>query len=133
MLCRSRARDNTIFDCSIRRFWAVQILLVQTVVPIFRRSELPFDEQILHVGRQFQGVAIGDDKVGDFALFERAYLAPKAKNLRWIDGDGSQRFVVGQTMGNGVGRILSEAPRERVIEAGDGELYASGRQFGGLR
>jgi hypothetical protein len=28
---------------------------------------------------------------------------------------------------------LAEAPREGVIEAGDGELYAGSREFNGLR
>src|SRR5215470_17248314 len=36
-------------------------------------------------------------------------------------------------MGDGVGRVLAEAPGEGVIEAGNGDLDAGGDEFGWLR
>ena len=102
------------------------------MVLVFERRELPFDEQILHLSGQFQGVAVGDDHVGDLALLEGAELASQSKNLRRIHRDRAQRFFVGQAVRDGVRSILSQAPRERVVKAGDGNLHAGSRQLGGL-
>src|ERR1700746_2272814 len=99
------------------------------MVPVFGRRELPLDEQILHLGGQFEWVAVGNNDVGDFALLERADLAPKAKNLSRMNGHGAQRLVVGQPVRDGIRGVLSEAARKRVIKAGNGKLYAGGSKL----
>src|SRR5689334_7133140 len=103
------------------------------MVFVFGRSEPSFDEQVFDVGRQFQRISVGDDDIGSFAEFECANLAAQAKNLRWINCDSAQRSVVRQAMRDSIGGILPEAPRERVVEAGDRELHARGSKLGGLR
>src|SRR5437899_5784290 len=77
---------------SVRGFRPVCVLFVQALVLVLGRRELPFDEQIPDVAGQFQGVAVGNNDVGDFALLERAALVSQIKNLRRVTGDGARVF-----------------------------------------
>ena len=44
-------------------------------------GELAFDEEVAHVGGEFQRVAVGDDDVGDFPVFERADLIGRGRRF----------------------------------------------------
>ena len=101
-------------------------------MPVVQRSELPLDEEVFHVGGQFERIAVRDDDVGDFAGFERADLVGEAENLRRIKGDGFQGFVVRQAVGNGVGGMLAQAAREGIVKAAEGKFDAGGSEFRGL-
>src|SRR5260370_28122688 len=92
-------------------------------MPVVHRRELPLDEEVLDVGRQFKRVAIRHDEVGEFALLDGPDLTVEAENPRRIKRDSLKRFLVWQAVSNGVRRVLSQPPREGIIEARKGELH----------
>src|SRR5882724_1283080 len=94
--------------------------------------ELPPDKEVADIGGDLQRIAVSDDNVGGFSGFKRAYLVGKTQNLRRVEGYSSERFVVWQTVSNGASCVLAKAPRERVVETGDGEFHAGFREFGRL-
>src|ERR1700688_3488892 len=101
----SGAAGASVHGCS---FWPVRILFVEALVPVIQRRALALDEQVLHFGRQLERVAVGDDDVGDFAGLERADLIGYAENLRRIDRDCFQGFVVREAVGDGVRGLLAK-------------------------
>ena len=76
-------------------------------MPVVHGSKLPTNEEVLDVSSQLERVAVGDNEIGEFALLESSELIVKAEHARGINGDGFEGFLVRQTVGDGVGGILS--------------------------
>src|SRR5437899_4248010 len=106
--------------------WPVAVPLIRLEVTIVERYELALDEQVAHLRSDLERVAGGDDEIGDLAGFQRAEFFVEAEDLRGHKRDGLEGFVVRQAVRNSVGGKLAEAPREGVIEAGEGNLDAGG-------
>ena len=92
-------------------------------------SEIAFYKQITDFRGQFQRIASGDDDVGDFACLECAETVGQAKNLRRVEGDGFQAFVVGEAVGDRIGGVLAETPRSGVIKAAKGNFDTGSGQL----
>src|SRR5258708_40124983 len=101
-------------------------------MPIVHGSELPLDEEVLDVGRQFKRVAIRHDDVGEFALLDGPDLTVEAENSRRIKRDGLERFVIRQAVRDSVRGVLSQPTREGIIEARKGELHPGSGKLRGL-
>src|SRR5712691_1345445 len=106
--------------------WPLAVLLIKLEVTIVERGELALDEEVAHLRGDLERVAGGDDEIGNLAGFQRAELLIEAKDLRGHKRDRLEGFVVRQAVGHSVGGKLAEAPRERVIEAGEGNLDPRG-------
>src|SRR5260370_25004570 len=92
------------------------VFFVKPKMPVVQGRELSLDEQVLHVGGQFERCAVGHNDVGDFALLERAYLVRKAENLRGVKRDGLERFFMRESVRHGVRGGLAHAPRDAIGE-----------------
>src|SRR5262245_26326527 len=114
------------------RFWAVRVFLEQALVLVVGGSELALDEEILQFGGQLEGVAVGDDYVGELAGFESADLVCQPQNLRGIEGNRFEGIVLREAMGRGIGRVLAETARKRIIKAAKGEFDAGLSELSGL-
>ena|SRR5712692_2931664 len=101
-------------------------------MPVVHGRELSADKEVLHVGGEFERVAVGHDEISDLALLEGSDLIVEAENPRGINRDGLERFLIRQAMRDGVRGVLSQSSRERIIEAGDGKLHAGGGKLGRL-
>src|SRR5260370_9517310 len=109
------------------------VFFVKAKMPVVQGRELSLDEQVLHVGGQFERVAVGHDDVGEFALLERAYLIRKAENLRRVKCDGLERFFMRQSVRHGVRGVLAQPPLEGIVEAREAELHSCGGKLRRLR
>ncbi len=56
----------------------------------------------------------------------------QAEDLRGVECDRFQGFVVGQAVRYGVGGLLAQATGERVVEAAKRDFDAGVGEFGGL-
>ena len=90
---------------------------------VIHGRELPPNEEVLDVGGQFERIAIGHDEVGELALLQGPDLVVEAENPRRIKRDGLEGFLVRKTVRDGIRGVLSQPPREGIIEAGEGELH----------
>src|ERR1700687_437907 len=115
------------------RFWPFRVLFVEAKMPVVHGSELSLDKEVLHVGGDLERVAVGHDEVGEFSLLEGPDLTVEAKNPRGIQRDGLERFLIRQAVRDGIRCVLSQPPREGVIEAREGELHPGSGKLGGLR
>src|SRR5260370_4469541 len=114
------------------RLWPLRVLFVEAQMPVVHRRELPLDKEVFHVGGQFERVAVRHYEVGKLALLERPDLSVEAKNPRGIKRDGLERVLIRQAVRNGVSRVLSQSPREGVIEARECELHPGSGKLRGL-
>src|SRR6266704_1348776 len=101
-------------------------------MPVVHRRELTPNKEVLDVGSQFERVAVGHNEVGDFALLDGPDLIVEAENSRGINRDSLERFVIRQAVSDGIRRVLSQPPREGIIEAGEAELHAGSSKLRGL-
>src|SRR6266851_4512329 len=114
------------------RLRPLRVLFVEAQMPVVHGGQLPPDEEVLDVGGQFKRVAVGHNEVGELALLEGSNLIVEAKNPRRINRDGLERFLIRQAVSDGVGSVLSQPPREGIIEAGEGKFHAGSGQLRGL-
>src|SRR5260370_11711936 len=130
---RSMARPLRVRPwLELLRLWPFRVLLVEAQMPVVHRRELPLDKEVFHVRGQFERVAVRHDEVGELALLERPDLSVQAKNPRGIQRDGLERFLIRQAVRDGVSRVLSQSPRQGIIEARKGELHPGCGKLRGL-
>src|SRR6266849_8319275 len=108
------------------RLWPFCVLLVEAQMTVVRGRELPANKEIFDIGGQLERVAVGHDEIGEFAPFEGSDLIVEAENPRGIKRYGLERFLIRQAVRDGVRGVLSQSPREGIVEAGDGKLHAAG-------
>ena len=101
-------------------------------MPVVHGRELPPDEEVLDVGGQLERIAIGHDEVGELALLDGPDLIVEAENPCGIKRNGLECLVIRQAVRDGIRGILSQSPREGIVEAGKRELHSGGRKFRGL-
>src|SRR5216684_4417869 len=114
------------------RLRPLRVLFVEAQMPVVHGGQLPPDEEVLDVGGQFKRVAVGHNEVGELALLEGSNLIVEAKNPRRINRDGLERFLIRQAVSDGVRGVLSQPPREGIIEAGEGKFHAGSGKLRGL-
>src|SRR6266446_263954 len=129
---RGRADREMAEPVELLSFRPLYVFFVKAKMPVVHRRELSLDEQVLHVGGQFERVAVGHDDVGEFALLERAYLIRKAENLRGVKRDGLEPFFMRQSVRHGVRGVLAQPPREGIVEAREGEFHSGSGKLRGL-
>ena len=83
-------------------------------MPAFRTDRFAVDEECDHRRRRLQQVPRCDDHVGTLAGFERSHLIGDAQDLRRREGDGLERHLLRQTVGDGGGRLVRQVPRRRL-------------------
>src|SRR5258706_9872558 len=129
----SAGPTSTAIRLELLRLRPLRIFFVKTQMPVVHRRELSTDKEVLDVGGEFEGVAFGEDEVGKLALSSGPDLIAEAENPRGINRDRLERFLIRQAVCNGVRGVLSQPPREGIIEAGDSEFHPCSRKLRGLR
>ena len=66
---------------SFSTLWTLAVLLIKLQVAIVERRELPVDEQLAHLCRNFQGIAGGYDHIRSFAGLYRAQILVETEDL----------------------------------------------------
>ncbi len=102
-------------------------------MPVGHGRELPTDKEVFDVSGQFERVAVGHHEVGELALLKSSNLIVEAENPRGIKRDGLERFVIRQAVRDGVCGVLSQPPREGVIETREGEFHTGSSKLRRLR
>src|SRR5216683_3221629 len=124
--------DHFLQGTVLLRLRPLRVLFVEAQMPVVHGGQLPPDEEVLDVGGQFKRVAVGHNEVGELALLEGSNLIVEAKNPRRINRDGLERFLIRQAVSDGVRGVLSQPPREGIIEAGEGKFHAGSGKLRGL-
>src|SRR6266851_5030240 len=70
--------------------------------------------------------------MGGYTLLEGSNLIVEANNPRRINRDGLERCLIRQAVSDGVRGVLSQPPREGIIEAGEGKFHAGSGKLRGL-
>ena len=92
-----RAGLKTRRYVTARRQWLLGgVFLAEARLPAGHGDFVPVDEDEFDVGFHVERIAVGDDDVRGFACVERAELIGNAPNLRGVEGDGFQGFIVGK-------------------------------------
>src|SRR5258708_36084582 len=102
-------------------------------MPVVQGRELPADKEVFDVSGQFERVAVGHDEVGELALLEGPDLAVETEHPRGIQRDGLERFLIRQAVRDGVRGVLSQPPREGVIETREVEFHTRSSKLRRLR
>src|SRR5579864_1031149 len=66
---------------------AVEVFFVEGFVLVVQGRKLAFDKKVADLGGQLQGIAGGDDDVGDLAGVEGADLIGEAQDLGGVERD----------------------------------------------
>src|SRR5580692_10716239 len=77
---------------------------------------LAFYEQLFYLCGKLHGIAVSDDQVCPFSLLNRSRLPGRSPNLRGVDGDCLQRFLIRQTISHGARGIKGKVARPLVAE-----------------
>src|ERR1700722_678659 len=93
----------------LRRLGTLTVLLVKIGMAVRRAGQLPFDEQIFHLGLQFEWIATGYNHVRKLPGFERAELITQPEHLGGIKHHGFQGFIMRQAIGDRSSGVLRQA------------------------
>ncbi len=69
--------ERRLFGC----FGTVRVLLEEILLLVIGAGQLALNEQVFHLGGDFQGIAVGNDQAGNLANFQSAKLRVQAEDL----------------------------------------------------